>query len=210
LIWASLDALSSIWSKHLGKDQCENKSKRLIYDEFLAHYGGEVFQVVSLPDVWKRVDLRNTRTNQKNTSELPDDVFKFLENVGNRQAPSEINSRQNRTYSDDWSLDMIVAASKKHTGIDSKNLKNWLKFSRYGSIAYTTMRCAYIHEGRPGNNTHSFHLSGTTIQPTYQSGLYNVPSTIGFSVQFMLNTLEHCINEFEAEAFRLMEDPCPT
>lgn len=212
LIWANLDALSGIWSEYIGQDQIKNKgkSKRLIYDSFLAHYGGELFQIISLPDVWKRVDLGNNGKNQNAKLVLSGDIFKSLGKVGNRQDPDEINRCQNRTCLDDWSLETTIGVIlEDYPETDRNDLEEWLKLSRYGSIAYKEMRCAYIHEGRPGSNTHSFNLSSATIQPTYQSGLYNVHSTIGFSAQFMLKTLGRCIDEFEAEALKLMKDPCP-
>ncbi len=58
LIWASIDALSNLWAKNIGKEQCDTKGKRLIFGAFLAHYGGELFQIVSLPDMWNRIDRK--------------------------------------------------------------------------------------------------------------------------------------------------------
>lgn len=43
LLWASIDALSNLWANNIGKDQCKNKGKRLIFDAFLANYGSKLF-----------------------------------------------------------------------------------------------------------------------------------------------------------------------
>jgi hypothetical protein len=88
-------------------------------------------------------------------------------------------------------------------------LEKWLILSRYGAIAYKEMRSAYIHEGQIGKRAHSFDLCESAIRPTYLSGIYNTPPTIGFRVEFMLNVLKDCIDAFESNALELQEDPVP-
>lgn len=205
LIWASLDALSNLWAENIGKEQCKNKGKsqRLIFDAFLSHYGGDVFQIVSLPDVWSRVD----RCKQL---ELPKDVCQFLSTIGERQTPTFLSQRQLRHSSDDWSLDAIITAVLENcSGTDRNPLESWLILSRYGAIAYKEMRSAYIHKGRSGTGTHGFELSESAIRPTYLSGIHTTPPIIGFNVEFMLTVLEGCIQAFESDALALQKDPVP-
>ena len=209
LLWAGLDALSNLWAENIGKKQCGNKGKRLIFDAFLARYGGELFQIVSLPDVWNRVDQGYIWADREKRK-LPEDVCKFLSRIGERRTPTFIEERQVRHSSDDWSLDTIITTTlRDYPGTNRTELEEWLILSRYGAIAYKEMRSAYIHEGRSGKGTHGFELYESAIRPTYLSGLYTTPPTIGFKVEFMLGVLECCINAFEADALALQQDPVP-
>jgi hypothetical protein len=206
LTWASLDALSNLWAENIGKEKCKSirKRKRLIFDAFLSLYGGEVFQLISLPDVWNRIDKGETDRG------ISQDVFQLLSNIGGRQSPTFLNERQLRQSSDDWNLNKIISTVlERYPLADYSQLEKWLIFSRYGSIAYKEMRSAYIHEGRPGKNSHGFSLGGSEIQPTYLSGLYSTPPAIGFKVEFMLDVLEDCIHAFEVDALSLQQDPVP-
>jgi len=210
LLWASLDALSSLWAKNIGKEYCGKIRQRRIFDAFLSRYGGDLFQLVSLPDVWDRVDKGDVFTNQERTLKLPNDICVFLEKVGGRRTPTFKEERQNRSSSDDWSIDRIITeAMEEYPGTNHNQLEEWLVLSRYGAIAYKTMRSSYIHEGRAGKATHGFKLHGFEIQPTYRSALYYTPPIIGFSIEFMLNILERCIHAFEADALALQRDPAP-
>lgn len=206
LIWASLDALSNLWAENIGKEECRDikNRKRLIFDSFLFRYGSDIFQLVSLPDIWNRIDCGNI--DQK----ISQDVFQLLSKIGERQSPTFLNERQLRQSSDDWSLAQIVSTVlERYPTADHGQLEKWLVLSRYGSIAYKEMRSAYIHEGRSGKGAHSFSLSRSAISPTYLSGIYTAPPTIGFKVEFMLNVLQDCINAFEADALALQQDPVP-
>jgi hypothetical protein len=209
LLWASIDALSNLWAKKIGKERCNNKgikkeNKRLIFDAFLAHYGGELFQIVSLPDLWNRIERDPKQLN------LPKDVCVFLEKVGERRTPTIDETRRNRKTSNDLSLNEIIHKTLENYSITNyEQLEKSLTLSRYGSIAYKEMRTAYIHEGRPGSRSHSFDLSMSLVQPTYLSKIYTTPPVIGFSVTFMLCVLEGCINAFEAESLNLRQDPVP-
>jgi hypothetical protein len=212
LIWAHLDALSNLWAKHIGKQECKDQGKRIIFDTFLARYGGELFQTVSLPDIWNRVDQGYIWTNQKEKLKLPDDVCVFLSTIGGRKKPPfiDIEERCTRQSSDDWSLeDIINATLAKYPKTNRTELEEWLTLSRYGAIAYKEMRNAYIHEGRPGERAHDFKLSGFPEKPTYLSWLYSTPPIMGFKVDFMLKVLKQCIDEFEADALQLQKDPAP-
>ena len=208
LLWASLDALSNLWADNIGNDQCGGSSKRIIFDAFLARYGGDLFQLVSLPDVWGRIDNKNFTVGK---TELPNDIPPtLLEDIGGRHTPSILEERQTRSISDDWDTDKIVNEILKNCPQTNRTqLEEWLTFSRYGSIAYKQMRSAYIHEGRSGKGTHDFELHGYQIQPTYRSSIYTTPPIIGFGVEFMLSVLKRCIYEFELDALTLKKDPVP-
>lgn len=71
LLFGALDALSNHWAKSIGQAKHGKSGSRVIFDAFLASYGSDVFQLVSLPDVWKRV-------KQGEVSKLPGDVSVFL------------------------------------------------------------------------------------------------------------------------------------
>jgi len=208
LIYAALDALSNLWAEHIGREDCiDIKGKRSIFDAFLSHYGGEVFQIVSLPDIWNRVDQGNTSVGK---TSLPQDVICFLREVGDRQKPTFLDERQFRQSSDDWQLSCIInTVLAEYPTTDYKRLKSWLTISKYGAIAYKEMRSSYLHEGRLGRNSHSFSLSNSEIRPTYLSGIYTTPPAIGFSVYFMVNVLEDCLNSFENAALTSGQDPVP-
>lgn len=209
LLWESFDALSNLWAKNIGEEECSKrniKTKRLIFDAFLARYGGDLFKIVSLPDVWDRVD-------QKKTQKLSDDVSKFLGKIGGRQTFPSIDIKDQRTTrqtSDDLYLDDLINATlAEYPNTNRTKLEEWLTLSRYGAIAYKEMRSAYIHEGQPGKGTHDFDLFGSSTKPTYSSWKYSTPPIIGFKVEFMLCVLKRCIDEFEAEALALKKDPVP-
>jgi hypothetical protein len=204
LLWASLDALSNLWAenKKIGSNQC-SRGKRNIFDAFLARYGGDLFQLVSLPDIWNRVD-------KGNAADLPENIRTFLSTIGGRHTPTDMEERSTRSPSNDWSLDAIITTTKENfPEADGKALKDWLTLSRYGAIAYKQMRSAYIHEGRSGKGTHSFELYGSAIRPTYLSSVYTTPPIIGFKIEFMLRVLGCCIHAFEADALALQADPVP-
>ena len=207
LIWASLDALSNLWAENIGQEQCPKTGKRIIFDAFLACYGGDLFQLVSLPDVWNRIDQGNVQVGQ---AKLPSDICNLLKSIGGRHTPSVLEERKTRSISDDWSLDKIVTETlSNYPQTNLTQLEEWLTFSRYGSIAYKQMRSAYIHEGRAGRNTHDFELHGSEIQPTYLSWVYTTPPIIGFKVEFMLRVLGCCIHAFESDALTSGKDPVP-
>lgn len=207
LIWASLDALSSLWAENIGKERCPQTGKRLIFDAFLACYGGEIFQLISLPDVWSRIDQGHVQVGKVKMS---NDVCDLLKNIGGRRTPSVLEERKTRSISDDWRMDKIITEIlSAYPQTDRIQLEEWLNLSRYGSIAYKQMRSAYIHEGRAGRNSHSFELHGSEIQPTYLSWVYTTPPIIGFKVEFMLRLLGSCIHAFESDALILKKDPVP-
>jgi hypothetical protein len=213
LLSAHIDSLSNWWAKGIGKEKCHNhkKNKRLIFDAFLAHYGGKLFQIVSLPDVWSRIDRGDVVVNQEPLRKLPEDTCTFLGKIGERQTPTRLDKNNTRQISDDWRMDRITADTLKYSPTTNlEELEKWLMLSRYGGIAYKEMRTAYIHEGRPGSGLHSFNLSeNSLIKPTYLYGIYITPNMIGFGVEFMLGVLEECINAFEAESLTLRQDPVP-
>jgi len=210
LLWASLDALSNLWANNIGKQECSDRRKRLIFDAFLARYGGEVFQIVSLPNIWNRIDQGNICVNQQKKLKLSQDICTFLKTIGGRRTPTFTDECELRHSSDDWSMDMILTTIlADYPNTDRTELKEWLIFSRYGAIAYKEMRSAYIHEGRPGKNSHSFELGESATRPTYLSGIYTTPPKIGFGVEFMLSVLASCIDAFEADALTLQKDPVP-
>lgn len=212
LLWGSLDALSNRWAQSIASAKHGKSGSRVIFDAFLASYGGVVFALVSLPHVWYRV-------KENEASRLPADVSVFLGVIGGREATYSlynyddnlgIEARATRSVSQDLSLDDIVNQTLASCpGAIQSELENWLTLSRYGSIAYKQLRSSYIHEGQPGAKTHDFKLFRWDKQPTYLSSVYTAPPVMGFSVEFMLGVLNCCINEFEAEALRLQVDPAP-
>ncbi|MEP0885194.1 hypothetical protein NDI49_26955 [Trichocoleus sp. ST-U3] len=204
LLWGELDQLSNLWAGNIGSKQCGKKmGKRNIFDAFLARYGGELFQLVSLPDIWNRVD-------KGKAADLPENIRTFLGTVGGRCTPTVLQEQRTRCSSEDWSLDATITRTlANYPEMDRTKLEEWLTFSRYGAIAYKQMRCAYIHEGRPGKGTHSFKLHGFAERPTYRSAIYATPPIMGFDIEFMLRVLGFCIDEFEADALALQADPVP-
>ncbi len=114
MLWGSLDALSNYWAKSIGKEKYDNCGKRIIFDAFLASYGGDIFQLVSLPDVWNRI-------KQGNKPKLPDSVSIFLSTIGGCKAspPSYeyqddlgMNTYANRSITDDLSFFSSVTFTK--------------------------------------------------------------------------------------------------
>lgn len=137
-------------------------------------------------------------------------MCRFLSKIGERRTPTLIEERQLRHSSDDWSLDAIITATMRYfPAINRTELEEWLILSRYGAIAYKEMRSAYIHEGKSRKRMHGFELYKSARRPTYLSRIYTTPPTIGFKVEFMLDILACCINEFEADALTLQQDPIP-
>jgi hypothetical protein len=104
----------------------------------------------------------------------------------------------------------LVRNIQDSCGLTDPNLLcNWLRASRYGSLAYKSMRSFYIHEGRPGRTSHSFQLHDSDVSPTYLSNINASPGVIGFSPRFMLSVLDLCILTFERESLELQMDPSP-
>lgn len=211
LVWAALDALSNLWAESIGKIICSNKGKRIIFDTFLARYGGEFFQLVSLPDIWYRVDQGDVWVDPRNKLKLSEDVRILLGNIGGRRTPTLIEDHyQLRSISEDMSMDALIdEILVNYPETNRTDLEQWLTLSRYGAIAYKVMRNPYIHEGRQGKNTHDYELYGYTEQPTYRSTVYTTPPMMGFNIKFMWSVLGRCIEGFEADALALQVDPVP-
>lgn len=212
LLWGSFDALSNLWAKEIGKNECGNSGKRIIFDGFLARYGGDVFQLVSLPDVWSRAD-------RGDASKLPKNVCLFLSEIKRHKNNSNIykyeddfgmDARTIRSTSDDLNIDDVAhQVITNYPNANRAEIEQWLILSRYGAIAYKEFRNAYIHEGQAGKGAHDYQLSGWKERPTYSSWLYSTPPIMGFSVEFMLGILKQCIEKFESEALTLQVDPVP-
>jgi hypothetical protein len=202
LVWAALDALANLWANGMGKTLVAHPSKqREAFDAFLVHYGGEPFGRVSLPDIWHRVDTAKQ-------PQLAAGLWSFLKTAGGRRRPTVLERQRMREVSEDPEFASLVReALASRPGADQAALENWLSLSRYGSIAYKRMRSAYIHEGRPGKHTHSFHFHDSAKAPTYLSGVFGTPAILGFKPEFMVTVLERCITAFEAEALATKTDP---
>ena len=69
------------------------------------------------------------------------------------------------------------------------------------------MRSSFIHEGRPGDESHSFRFRDSPTNATYMSRAYSNRPVIGFHPSFMTLVLERCIDGFEAEAVASRVDP---
>lgn len=203
----------SLWAKEIGKNECGNSGKRIIFDAFLARYGGDVFQLVSLPDVWSRAD-------RGDASKLSKNVCIFLSEIKRRKNGFNIyqyeddfgmDTRTIRSPSDDLNIDDVVyQVVTNYPDANGDEIEQWLILSRYGAIAYKAFRNAYIHEGQAGKGAHEISsLYGWKERPTYSSWLYSTPPVMGFSVEFMLGILKRCIEQFESEALTLQVDPAP-
>lgn len=221
LIWAAFDALSNLWAEsELGN---KKSSQRVRFDTFLTNYGGEMFQLISLPDIWHRVEegLVILQENKENKPEikLSPEICEFLKyfdrpqldypNLKDLEFPWQ---RLNRQITDDVDLeDLLTQLLKNFSDLkdNEKKLRYWLRNSRYGCIAYKEMRSTYIHYGQSGNRTHGFEMSGYQTKPTYRSSIYSSVGSLGFSPQFMLSTLNRCIESFEQEARKQEIDPYP-
>ena len=207
LLWSSLGALSHLWARSMGKELYKEKGDRIIFDAFLAHYGCNCFSLVSLPDIWQRIDdgdINIKVCKGQSSKKLPKEICDFLQTIGGRRAPNYLEERKNRSVIDDIGMDTILKDVKEilknHPEIDFLEVKEWIVLSRYGSIAYKQMRSPYIHEGTIGKKSHSFDLVFSESQPTYLSHIYSRPSKLGFAPKFMLRILETCIISFESEA----------
>jgi hypothetical protein len=200
LLWAAIDALSNLWGRNLGRNHVAINSKRVVFDAFLARYGGDYFQLVSLPDVWHRASCHPEGS--------PVEYRSLCQTIG-RSTPDP-NGKLNRHTSDDPELISLVGNIQDSCGLTDPNLLcNWLRASRYGSLAYKSMRSFYIHEGRPGRTSHSFQLHDSDVSPTYLSNMNASPGVIGVSQRFMLSVLDLCILTFERESLELQMDPSP-
>ena len=221
LIWASFDALSNLWAESkLGTRQL---SQRIRFDNFLANYGGETFQLISLPDIWHRIEIGEIileKDNKKNVvKELSQETCDFLRYIHrprlNYTKLKDLEfpwQRVNRQITDDVKLeDLLTQLLNKFSDLrdHEQKLRYWLRNSRYGHIAYKEMRSAYIHYGKPGNKAHGYVMSGNDTRPTYCSCIYSSSGFLGFSPQFMLTTLCQCIDSFEREAQQYEIDPYP-
>ncbi len=201
LVWAAIDALANLWAKSVGKGSMP-AGLREIFDIFLARYGGEPFLRVSLPDVWHRAD--------KEMKALPAEALRFLQTTGGRRRPTVVEQhRIRRVDQDPYFSSLAEDVVTNCPGVDRMLIEKWLRLSRYGSIAYKRMRSAYIHEGRPGEGTHSFQFHESATSPTYLSGVLSTPAVLGFGPEFMSKVLERCIEEFEKDALSLKVDPVP-
>ncbi|MBE9194266.1 hypothetical protein IQ219_02745 [Synechocystis sp. LEGE 06083] len=214
LIWSCLDILSNLWSKRIGKSKCKLLGSRLIFAEFLCDYYGDIFQKVSLSDVWYRIDKGNFYLASKKPDyncdyKLPDKVIELLQNLKRSSPPIdlELDSRKLRTISDDLNLKDILTKFDNYECKQMDVIREWLMLSSYGAIAYKEMRNAYVHEGRGGKGSHGFQLHEFKTRPTYLSYVHTTPPKMGFSVEFMLNVLSNCIDSFEKDSIKLQQDP---
>ncbi|NEQ66146.1 MAG: hypothetical protein F6K21_11700 [Symploca sp. SIO2D2] len=212
LLLSHLDGLSNIWVEKIGKDKCRDFSRRkgLIFDAFLSDYGGNLFQLVSLPHVWNRV--QNNNQNNDLNKILPEEVREFLKNF-RRQPVSGLSSKdkavRRNIYEDLCLEDIGNTILKKYPHVDKEKLWYWMRYSRYGKILYNQLRCMFIHQGRPGKNTHDFSFSAYEHEPTYGGHIYQVPNPIGFSAEFLKTILERCIDKYQEESLILRVDPLP-
>lgn len=198
----------------------------VIVDAFLSHYSGELFQKVSLPHLWDRID--KSKYNPKNKLQCSNEVVDFLQNIGergeyygadtkyygedNKSPDSDDKSRklpklptdwQVRQIDDDLTLKEIIDATlKRYPKTRRDVLEKYLKNSRYGAIGYTHMRNEWIHTGQPQTQfNHGFDGM------FYLSKIYQTPPCINFSVDLLLLVLKSCIDGFENDCKELNIDP---
>jgi len=214
IIWASIDALSNTWKRSdIRKKQSfpskNGQGSRIIFNLFLEEYGGKTFSYVSLPDLWDRIDSSNTEKERKHFSDYPV-VKELLGRVGNRKEPDTITRHLIRSVNDDQPIDSICReVVRQFPDVNKENLRKYIAISQYGSIAYKQLRCGYIHDGQPGQNSHSFPMFGYEFRPTYLYGKYDTPSKMSFSPQFMMQVLLQVIDNFESDSLQQYVDPVP-
>lgn len=102
--------------------------------------------------------------------------------------------------------DVIVRGNGKR----SLTVRDLVQEARFGEIAYKELRCAVIHEGRPGAGAHGFDFGASSAHgPTYLSALFQVPPTLAFSPTFMAGVIRRCVDAFEVEVNATGRDPVP-
>jgi hypothetical protein len=204
LTWAALDAVGNLWGRCLHPDS--NKPARRTGD-FLALHGGDAFRRVSLPALWARAD----RLDQGSTKR---DILERLRQFGGRRKPTFVEQRQFRMLTDDPLADDVLrdlAGVATHVLPKGGTVSDLVLACRFGEIAYTEMRCALLHEGRLGEGAHGFELGAESHDgPTYLSGSFSVPPSIGFFPRYMVKVLRTCIDGFELEAKAAGANPVPS
>jgi len=207
LAFAALDSLANLWALAFNKTDLKKHARR--FGEFVA-------TCAARPDVFDRVSLPYLRwcANTKPPS-FPANALDILQSYGappQPPPPYSWEARKCRSLSDDPTVSTLlatglgpVAQAKDGSG---RPLSDWLCDSRFGEIAYREFRCAWLHEGRPGEATHSFNL-GTDTEPTYLTNDYSTPPQINFPVPFLVATLRACIDHFEQLALAKGFDPIP-
>jgi hypothetical protein len=208
LVWAAFDALAGHWARCLHADLQDGTDRRRL-GELLSRLGGadNAFERVSLPALWAFGDgLDPARATPA--------VCDRLRQLRGRRVPTFIEERQARTLHDDpFAKDLLaeVADIAAHKVRGRMTVRDIVLRARFGEIAYEEMRCAVIHEGQPGPRTHSFDLgTESDAGPTYLSGHFTAPPSLGFSSRYMVKVLRACLDGFEAEALSAKVDPSPT
>lgn len=206
LVWASLDALGSLWARALHPHlEAQGRSRRRLGD-FLARHGGDAFERVSLPALWARSDALDPAVA---TGVIRDRLRAYR----GRRVPDVLEERQMRTVSEDPPTTAVLADLADiaaHHVKRNTTVADLVLSARFGELASTEMRCAIVHEGRLGERAHAFDFGGASqIAPTYLSGVLGVPPTIGFSPRYMVSVLRSCIDGFERDATSAGVDPVP-
>jgi hypothetical protein len=84
---------------------------------------------------------------------------------------------------------------------------DWVLDCRLGEVLYTEYRCFWLHEGRPGEATHSFNLRDDA--PSYLDNQCCTPPRIEFSIPFLCEVLGNCIESFKQGVEQDGIDPVP-
>jgi hypothetical protein len=197
LIWTSLDALANLWARC---SQRPRGTDRRRMGDFLATHGGDVFTRASLPALWARADALSPEFATPTIRDR-------LRLIGGRRAPSLMEERQLRTADEDPTakqlldeLHEIADREVQRAGRRTWTVADLVLGARFGEIAYEELRCAIVHEGRLGEGAHGFELAESAEGPTYLSGVFSAPPTIGLATGFMVRVMRLCIDGFETEA----------
>lgn len=208
LAFSALDSLANLWAVAFNRPDLKKKHLR--------RFGEFVAACADRPDIFDRISLPYLRwlANTKPPS-FPHNALHILQTLGAPPHPPSQDSweaRKCRSLSDDPTVSTIlatdlapVAQTKDRSG---RSLSDWLLDCRFGEIAYRECRCAWLHEGRPGEATHDFNL-GTNTEPTYITNDYSSPPQISFPTPFLVVTTRTCIDNFERQALANSIDPIP-
>jgi hypothetical protein len=208
LAFSALDSLANLWALAFNKTDLKKKHAR--------RFGEFVAACAARPDVFDRISLPylRWRANTK-TPSFPANALHILQTYSaplQSPPPYSWEARKCRSLSDDPTVSTLlatglapVAQAKDGAG---RPLSDWLLDSRFGEIAYREFRCAWLHEGRPGEATHSFNL-GTDTEPSYLTNDYSTPPQINFPTPFLVATIRACIDHFEQQVLANGLDPIP-
>lgn len=203
LTWAVVDSLANHWARAF-KRRPPTHRRRL--GDFLERHGGVAFGRMSLPQFWMYAD-------ETDPSVVGPEVRDRIRSFRGRRSPDAIEERQARIADHEPTTAQVLTELADVVDVPvakGRTIRDLVLASRFGEIAYETMRCAIVHEGRLADGAHAFDFGReSALGPTYLGGLFVVPPTIGFAPPFMTRVALACIDGFEREASTVGVDPTP-